>query len=321
MSKYLIIFLSVVALAFPQKGMAENDLDAMLDGILAGMESAPDFDSMLSAMEVSANHAHSQELSIASIAEEMNLSSTLDYLDYLYSTPLPSYNTTNSLSHGNSWLNMNGAQLPIVGRLSSRFGYRPRFGRMHKGVDITLQIGDTVCSAMAGIVSRVANDPRGYGLFVCIKHDNGMETRYAHLSRQLVLPGMRIMAGEPVGLGGSTGNSTGPHLHFETRLNGEAVDPTTMFDFSMPGGAFPYRTLADLDKKNPRLSQTDTDKSPGMSSGTSDSGNRKSTYIVRLGDTVETIAKKNGVSVLSLCRLNMISSTDILKPGRMIKLR
>ncbi|MDE6811317.1 MAG: peptidoglycan DD-metalloendopeptidase family protein [Muribaculaceae bacterium] len=216
--------------------------------------------------------------------------------------------------------------LPIIGRVTSNFGFRPKFGRMHKGIDIALNIGDTVCAAIDGHVVKVSNDPRGYGLYVCVQHANGLETRYAHLSGIIAEPGQRIYAGEPVGLGGTTGNSTGPHLHFEVRVNGEAVDPATMFDFTTPGGYFPYRTLADLDSRNPRIASerdsyimaVDTYKTaPGNTSGNSG----KSTYIVRSGDTINSVARKNGISVLSLCRLNMLSTSDELQPGRMLKLR
>ncbi|MDE6559491.1 MAG: peptidoglycan DD-metalloendopeptidase family protein, partial [Muribaculaceae bacterium] len=227
----------------------------------------------------------------------------------------------------------NGAVLPVSGRITSNFGFRPRFGRMHKGVDIALNVGDTVCAAIGGTVTRVSNDPRGYGLFVCVRHPNGLETRYAHLSGTIAYPGQIVAAGDPVGLGGSTGNSTGPHLHFEVRVNGEAIDPTRMFDFNMPAGRYPYRTLADLDSRNPgyasqsmtRMTASATGYTPTSERATSASvqavGRGKSTYIVKEGDTINSVARKNGISVLSLCRLNMLSSTDVLKPGRMLKLR
>lgn len=123
-------------------------------------------------------------------------------------------------------------RLPIRGRLTSGYGYRPRFGRMHKGIDVSLHIGDTVRSALPGVVSKVSYEAKGYGNYVVITHSGGYETRYAHMSRCIVSPGDRVSPGDAVGLGGSTGNSTGPHLHFEIRYQGEALDPLSCFGLS-----------------------------------------------------------------------------------------
>lgn len=115
--------------------------------------------------------------------------------------------------------------------ISSSFGYRPQFGRIHKGTDITLAIGDTVSSAFDGKVRLVKYEAKGYGHYVVVRHDNGLETVYGHLSRALVRPNQRVRAGQPIALGGNTGRSTGPHLHFETRYMGLAINPETMIDF------------------------------------------------------------------------------------------
>lgn len=121
---------------------------------------------------------------------------------------------------------------PVWGKITSTFGYRSSFKRMHKGIDLALNIGDTVRAALPGVVARVGYDPGGYGHYVVALHNNGMETRYAHLQCAILSTGDRIDAGTPLGLGGNTGNSTGPHLHFEIRYRGTAVDPSTIFDFS-----------------------------------------------------------------------------------------
>lgn len=123
-------------------------------------------------------------------------------------------------------------RLPIRGRLTSRYGYRPRFGRMHKGIDVSLNIGDTVRSALPGVVSKVSYEAKGYGNYVIVTHSGGYETRYAHMSRCIVSPGDHVSPGDAVGLGGTTGNSTGPHLHFEIRYKGEALDPLSCFGLS-----------------------------------------------------------------------------------------
>lgn len=116
-------------------------------------------------------------------------------------------------------------RMPINGSYTSFFGYRPKFGRYHKGVDIALKVGDTVRCALPGVVVKVKCDPKGYGNYVVVRHGNDLETLYAHLTRELVVSGQKLRAGEALGLGGTTGNSTGPHLHFETRVKGEAIDP------------------------------------------------------------------------------------------------
>lgn len=110
-------------------------------------------------------------------------------------------------------------------------GYGKRWGRMHKGLDIKVYIGDTIVSAFDGKVVKVAEEPNGYGKYIVVKHNNGLETVYAHLSKHLVVQNQNVKAGIPIGLGGNTGRSTGSHLHFETRLFGIAINPAYMFDF------------------------------------------------------------------------------------------
>ena len=129
--------------------------------------------------------------------------------------------------------NINVAEgvVPVTGRVTSDYGWRARFGRMHRGVDLALKVGDTVRVAFSGKVRLVKNEPGGYGNYVVVRHDNGMETVYGHLSRFLCKPNQRVEAGEPIALGGNTGRSTGPHLHFETRYMGLAVNPALIFDF------------------------------------------------------------------------------------------
>lgn len=120
---------------------------------------------------------------------------------------------------------------PVPGYVTSNFGYRPRFGRIHKGIDLKLQVGDTVRAAFDGKVRLTKFERRGYGYYVVIRHDNGMETVYGHLSKFLVSPDQRVKAGQPIALGGNTGRSTGAHLHFETRYMGIAINPAEIIDF------------------------------------------------------------------------------------------
>lgn len=121
---------------------------------------------------------------------------------------------------------------PVWGRVTSGYGFRPSFGRLHKGIDLALNVGDTVRAALPGVVGKVSYDPGGYGHYVVVVHNNGMETRYAHLLAPLSTLGQTVMAGQPLGLGGNSGNSTGPHLHFEVRYRGTALDPASLFNFT-----------------------------------------------------------------------------------------
>ena len=125
-----------------------------------------------------------------------------------------------------------GYHMPVKHRvITSHFGYRKRFGRMHRGVDLKANIGDTIQAVFNGKVRLTKFDRDGYGFYVVVRHDNGLETVYAHLSRFLVRPNQFVRAGEPIALSGNTGRSTGPHLHFETRFMGVAINPEKIFDF------------------------------------------------------------------------------------------
>lgn len=121
-----------------------------------------------------------------------------------------------------------GFALPVLGAVSSGFGYR--WGHAHQGVDINLKFGDTVVAAFDGVV-RMSCWYYGYGNCVVVRHHNGLETLYGHLSKRTVKPGDLVNAGQMIGTGGSTGYSTGPHLHFETRFMGKAFNPELLIDF------------------------------------------------------------------------------------------
>ena len=122
--------------------------------------------------------------------------------------------------------------MPCPGYLTSQYGYRRRFRRMHKGVDLKVQIGDTIRAAFDGKVRLTNFERRGYGYYVIVRHENGLETVYGHLSGFLVKPDQYVKAGDPIALGGNTGRSTGPHLHFETRFMGYPINPMAIFDFA-----------------------------------------------------------------------------------------
>lgn len=141
---------------------------------------------------------------------------------------------------------------PTPGQVTSNYGYRSRFGRMHYGIDLKLQVGDTVRAAFSGKVRLTKYEGRGYGYYVVIRHDNGLETVYGHLSRFLVKPNEYVQAGEPIALGGNTGRSTGAHLHFETRYLGIPINPTAIIDFET---GLPHKDMFAFDKRTYGRSQ------------------------------------------------------------------
>lgn len=128
-------------------------------------------------------------------------------------------------------IDVTGYVMPVPGYVTSNYGYRPRFGRTHKGIDLKLNSNDTVRAAFEGKVRVVNYEGKGYGNYVILRHPNGLETVYGHLNKQLVKEDQIVRAGQPIGLGGSTGRSTGPHLHFETRFMGYPINPAAIFDF------------------------------------------------------------------------------------------
>ena len=149
-------------------------------------------------------------------------------------------------------IDVTGYYMPVPGKVTSNYGYRAKFGRMHKGIDLAIRSNDTIRAAFDGKVRLTKYEGRGYGYYVVIRHDNGMETVYGHLSKFLVKPNQRVKAGEPIALGGNTGRSTGPHLHFETRFMGLAINPAAIIDFE---NGVPHKDVFTFDHKTYKQSQ------------------------------------------------------------------
>jgi len=233
--------------------------------------------------------------------------------------------------------------MPTPSRLiTSNFG--PRWGRSHKGLDIKVYIGDTIRAAFGGKVRVVKNDGRrGYGKYIVIRHNNGLETYYGHLSKQLVNVDQVVNAGDVIGLGGNTGRSTGSHLHFETRLSGVALHPALMFDFinqDVTGDSYVFRKKTyerECSLARKRLEAMRAGKAEDMDLGdlaiaeAADEeveetatpmkavrGNR-GYYKVRRGDTLSAIARKRGLTVRQLCKLNRINTRTKIRPGQILR--
>ena len=203
-------------------------------------------------------------------------------------------------------IDMNGFCMPTTNtKITSKFG--PRRRRMHNGIDVKVYIGDTIRAAFSGKVRMVKYERRGYGQYIVIRHDNGLETIYGHLSKQLVNEDQYVEAGEVIGLGGNTGRSTGSHLHFETRFLGQAINPALLFDFEKQD----IVTESYLFKKgNNRYRRTG---STAVASG------NNQYYKVRRGDSLSRISQRTGVSIDRLCKLNGISRRTTLRIGQVLR--
>ena len=218
--------------------------------------------------------------------------------------------------------------LPIKGSVYSRYGYRRK--RPHRGIDIPLSTGDSVRTAFNGVVrvSEGSSKTGGYGNLVIVRHDNGLETYYGHLSKILVHENEPVSAGEVIGLGGSTGRSTGPHLHFETRYMGKAFDPERVVDWA--NGCLRdtnlvifksyYNINSHYGKADRPVAQVSSSQSSGKTTVSSSTGSPQY-YTVRKGDTLGKIAARYHTSVSKLCKLNKIRETTILQIGRKLRVR
>lgn len=242
--------------------------------------------------------------------------------------------------------------IPFDGPVLSSFKYRG--ARFHHGLDIDLNVGDPVKSAFDGVVRYAQYNRGGFGNCVIIRHYNGLETYYAHLSKIEVRPYQRVNAGQIIGLGGNTGRSFGPHLHFEVRFYDNALDPTEIFDFEnkklrdenlfVCPSMFNYRAVSNKNilleryKHNPEMrDKVQDDYEDGLHSHDHDNGrtngeashavanpavNKAAKYHkVRSGDTLGAIASKYGTSVDKLCKLNGLRKTSVIQIGQKIRVK
>ncbi|MGN0212354.1 MAG: peptidoglycan DD-metalloendopeptidase family protein [Muribaculaceae bacterium] len=215
--------------------------------------------------------------------------------------------------------------MPCPGIVTSPYGYRPRFRRMHKGVDLRAAIGDTIYAAFDGKVRLTKYERGGYGYYVIIRHTNGLETVYGHLSKFLVHPDETVKAGTPIALSGNTGRSFGPHLHFETRFMGYAINPAAIFDFEnqtvrAEEYTFDKRTFEDAPGYN-RSSRSYARKSSSKHKNSYKQGGSKATYKIRQGDNLGKIAARHGTTVAKLCKLNGISKNSKIQAGKVLRVK
>ena len=220
----------------------------------------------------------------------------------------------------------------------SKFGYR--HGRRHQGIDLPLSTGTPVAAAFDGKV-RISSYVSGYGNLVVLRHANGLETFYAHLSEAKVQSGDWVSAGDIVGLGGSTGRSTGPHLHFETRYRGAAFDPSWLIDFET--GTLRHRLLKvrnwyfspnqryvqNVDDEDEIFRTDEEDRARAEEQAKKEAAARAKAeaaaqkyHTIRSGDTLSGIAKRYHTTVGRICQLNPgLTEKTVLRLGRRIRVR
>lgn len=223
--------------------------------------------------------------------------------------------------------------MPTVSRVvTSNFG--SRWGRQHKGIDIKVYIGDTIRAAFSGKVRMVKYNPGGYGKYIVIRHPNGLETIYGHLSKQLVSEDQEVRAGDVIGLGGNTGRSTGSHLHFETRLCGLALNPALMFDFRNQDVVGDYYVFNSRTHDRESIAANELRGKIGNGGYTREQvvgagyasaaktevvSQEKLYHKVAKGETLSVISKKRGVSIDQICKLNHIRKNIKIKPGMILR--
>lgn len=223
-------------------------------------------------------------------------------------------------------IDLRGFCMPTPSRvLTSNFG--ARWGRQHKGLDIKVYIGDTIRAAFDGKVRIVRYERAGYGKYIVIRHYNGLETIYGHLSKQLVEEDQEVKAGDVIGLGGNTGRSTGSHLHFETRLCGVALNPAILFDFKNQDVVADFYTFhrSTYQKESAVANRLRGVSGKGGGGSTEEvyastsSSSSSRLHKVKSGETLTSIAKKRGTTVNALCKINHISKNMRLMPGQILK--
>lgn len=210
--------------------------------------------------------------------------------------------------------------MPTMGYTTSNYGHRGR--RMHHGIDLKVQIGDTIYAAFDGKVRLTQFERRGYGNYVVIRHPNGLETVYGHLSKFLVSPDDVVKSGDPIALGGNTGRSTGSHLHFETRFLGKSIDPTNIVDFENKLIRYDSYVLNTATLGTPGSRSLASARSTAISSKKNNkyATGTVSYYRIKKGDTLSAIARRSGTSVKKICQLNNISPNQTLRLGKSLRI-
>ncbi|SCD21213.1 Peptidase M23 [Proteiniphilum saccharofermentans] len=225
--------------------------------------------------------------------------------------------------------------MPVDGYMTSNFGRRGS-RRYHYGVDLKAQTGDTIYAAFDGKIRVKQYERRGYGYYLVIRHLNGLETVYGHLSKFLVDENDFVKSGQPIGLAGNTGRSFGSHLHFETRFLGKPINPNFIIDFqkkvphkeeylvtnsSYRKTSNSSRVIVNSNTGNTNNSSTSNYREPANNTNTNKYVSGEVNYHrIQKGDTLGAIAKRYGISVSKICSLNNITPKTTLRIGKSIRI-
>lgn len=220
-------------------------------------------------------------------------------------------------------VNLDNFTMPTMGHITSNFG--PRRRRMHYGIDLKVQVGDTIYAAFDGKVRVKQYERRGYGYYLAIRHSNGLETVYGHLSKFLVEEDDVVKSGDPIALGGNTGRSTGSHLHLEFRFLGNPINPINIVDFEnkvchtdtytvTPGSYSKSSKGVNVNHLASTATRSKTNVQNKYASG------NVNYHRVKQGDTLGAIARKYGTTVNKLCALNSITTKTTLRLGKSLRI-
>lgn len=220
-------------------------------------------------------------------------------------------------------VNLTNFSMPHVGRMTSNFGRRGS-RRYHYGIDLKLQVGDTIYAAFDGKVRVQQYERRGYGYYAVIRHVNGLETVYGHLSKFLVKENDFVRSGQPIALGGNTGRSTGPHLHFETRFLGKPINPNYLIDFNNKVCHRDEYLVTNSSYRKTSQSSRVLTNSSNYKEPTSTTNNKYVSgtvkyHRIKSGDTLGVIARRHGLSVSRLCSMNNITPRTTLRIGKSLR--
>ena len=211
------------------------------------------------------------------------------------------------------------AKMPLATTpVTSGFAFRGY--RWHYGMDLDLETGDSVRATYDGVVRINAWDGGGYGNYILVRHYNGLETIYGHMSKALAPVGTFVKAGQLIGYGGSTGRSSGSHLHFEVRYQGNPINPALMYDF--PGYKLRndnFTITSGLFKYYSRAVGRSRSSSSRSRSGTPTRARQTVLHRVRSGDTLSEVAEKYGVRLSTLKKLN--PGVKNLQPGKKLRVK
>lgn len=313
MHRPTIILLCLAILFAGKPAIAQQDttktqqktLQQQLDAIIGATTAMRD--SVFSVLEIEDDDTEEESLSF----DELDKETAINSLESLAGAPAEDvyriwstevvnpYNVSLTNKADTTIIDLNGYVHPMKDVVTSEFGFRRGY-RFHYGIDVRLQRGDSVLCAFDGTV-RIAKRSRGYGFCVVVRHHNGLETVYGHFSKLAVKPNEEVKAGDLLGYGGSTGRSSGPHLHYEIRYLGVPIDPRMVVDFDN------YCTKSDTLLLNAAhfVYAKEMDQIR--------------VWTVRSGDTLGRIAQKTGISINKLCQLNKLTTKSVLRIGQKIR--